>query len=113
MEMVIANDGSRVITVIKNPTKQINYNSMNKKRKIFLLLDIINDFITLKNIYKENARQLEELLLDLYPNNLQFQELMDVLALYEPGGGEYLLDEKDLNAKLESVLPIIRQDLIE
>jgi hypothetical protein len=50
------------------------------------------------------ARQLESALAKRFPDDERFEELLDALASYQPGGGEFLFDE-------EQVLPLCRAAL--
>lgn len=41
------------------------------------------------------------------PDDQRFDDLLDVLAQYRPGGGEFLFDEKKLEAECQRVLKFI------
>lgn len=53
------------------------------------------------------ARQLEGALAERFPDDERFEDLLDALASYRPGGGEFLYDEKRIvplcRAALESL----------
>lgn len=50
------------------------------------------------------ARQLEGALAERFPDDERFEELLDALASYQPGGGELMYDEK-------RILPLCRAAL--
>lgn len=60
-----------------------------------------------KNCSIELANWLEVELDELYPNNDEIQEFVTCLALYQPGGGEYLLGINEIIEKCKPILKIL------
>ncbi len=66
------------------------------------MTDIQTAFVTfLETRTLDSAQRLEVALDDAYPDDPLVQELVEVLALYRPGGGELLFDEQQIDPHLE------------
>lgn len=60
---------------------------------------------------KDLARNLEETILEAFPaadDDERFEEILHILASYEPGGGAYLFNEKDLKLECGRVLMALK-----
>ena len=66
--------------------------------------------IALERIVKDRdfsisaAEALEGKIIESYPNDNRFEDLLDVIASYRPGGGKLLFDEKKLEQECLTVL---------
>ena len=76
--------------------------------KIFGILDEISQEASLT---KAIARDLEEEILAVYPDaddDDRFENLLNMLASYEPNGGDYLYNEEQLREECKRVLKRLR-----
>lgn len=61
---------------------------------------LLNGFVEGHDTSMETANQLEVLLAEAFPDDEVVQERAGDLAQYRPGGGEFLLDEKEMRVRL-------------
>lgn len=71
------------------------------------LLRLIEGFIYGEDISIKAANAIELALHDMFPADDRAQELVEMLASYRPGGGEFLYDEMQVRSKLEAFLRVI------
>ncbi len=57
----------------------------------------------------EQANWLEVELDELFPYDEETQEFITCLALYQPGGGEYLFNTSDIIEKSKSIIKTLEQ----
>ena len=62
----------------------------------------IDNFLSEEDISKENVGLIEYYLISLFPEEL-FEETIEKLASYEPGGGDFLYDKNDIKKELEYI----------
>ena len=72
------------------------------------LLSLTHQFIEKTDFSLNAAKQIESLLLDYNSEGGIAEDLIDMLASYSPGGGEYLFDEDQIIPKLS----VLREELI-
>ena len=53
------------------------------------------------------ADALVTAILKEFPDDQRFEDILDVLAQYRPGGGEFLFDEQKLEAECQRALKFI------
>jgi hypothetical protein len=53
------------------------------------------------------ADALVSAILQEFPEDQRFEDILDVLAQYRPGGGEFLFDEKKLESECKRALMFI------
>ncbi len=53
------------------------------------------------------ADALVTAILKEFPDDQRFEDLLDILAQYRPGGGEFLFDEQKLEAECQRVLKLV------
>lgn len=53
------------------------------------------------------ADALVAVILKEFPDDQRFEELLDILAQYRPGGGEFLYNEKALEVECQRVLKLV------
>ena len=68
----------------------------------------IRDFIDKKDISIKNAQEIDFLLGDLNIDNEIIDDLILMIALYVPGGGDFLLDEDQIINQLRKVEIVLR-----
>jgi hypothetical protein len=76
--------------------------------KVVELLELI---VFGRRLGVETARQLESAILDEFPDaddDERFEQLLHVLASYEPSGGEFMYDSAALIEECRSVLSAIK-----
>ena len=71
---------------------------------------LIENLITGKDISIENAQHIEVLLDDYYENDEVIQDFITDLALYNPGGGEYLYSHSEITPKAKHILAYIQKN---
>lgn len=54
-----------------------------------------------------SADALVTAILTDFPNDHRFEDILEVLAQYRPGGGEFLFDEKRLENECKNVLTFL------
>lgn len=72
------------------------------------IYELLNYIITNKCKSKNNLNYLEVLLEDIYPDDEEIQDYITELALYQPGGGDYLVDSLELANKTFYILDYIK-----
>jgi len=80
---------------------------IRKDRIIMALENISQDVLLTESI----ARDLEATILEIYPDaddDELFEDLLHMLASYEPYGGDFLYDEKRLKEECGRVLNVLR-----
>lgn len=76
------------------------------------LVDVIStlSFIVSKRQCSiELANWLEVELDELFPDDEEIQEFITCLALYQPGGGEYLFDTSEIIEKCKNTIKTLEQ----
>ena len=71
------------------------------------LIKILKEIIQCSSLTKSNARDLEEEILESYPdgdNDDRFENVLHILASYDPDGGDYLYNEEQLREECKRVL---------
>lgn len=58
------------------------------------------------------ANKIEGVLIQDFPEDDEFEELLVALASYRPGGGDYLYDETGLSKVCSEALRIVRTRLL-
>ncbi len=53
------------------------------------------------------ADALVAAILEEFPEDERFEDILDVLAQYRPGGGQFLFDEKRLEGECRSVMKFL------
>jgi hypothetical protein len=77
------------------------------------IVSLLNRIVSAKDRSAEIARNLETAILTQYPeadDDPRFEELMSVLASYEPAGGDYLYNSDQLAEECARVLAAIAQE---
>jgi hypothetical protein len=72
--------------------------------QLHLLLD---KFIKGENQSLNFAEEIEGTIAENYPDDERFNELLDVLASYRPGGGEFLFDESRVVQECKNVVKLL------
>lgn len=94
-------------TVIHYLKPMKNYLESLRSSKI---VPLIENLITGKDISIENAQHIEVLLDDYYENDEVIQDFITDLALYNPGGGEYLYSHSEITPKAKHILAYIQKN---
>lgn len=68
------------------------------------IIDLITQFISKTDISIGLANRIEAALDDEFPDDEYMQDVIDMLASYRPGGGDYLYDEDAMIKKLKNVI---------
>ena len=68
------------------------------------IIPALNRFVSGEDISLPAANRLEGLLDEAYPNDEVIQDRVLNLAIYRPGGGEFLLDTREMQKRLERLL---------
>ena len=66
------------------------------------IIDLITQFISKKDISIGLANRIEAALDEEFPDDEYMQDVIDMLASYRPGGGDYLYDEDAMIKKLKN-----------
>lgn len=72
---------------------------MNKNK----LIELIDKFITKEDVSIAHANAIEVAIDDDFPDDEYMQNVVEMLASYRPGGGDYLYDEQVVINKLLKV----------
>ena len=96
-------------TVIHYLKPMKNYLESLRSSKI---VPLIENLITGKDISIENAQHIEVLLDDYYENDEVIQDFITDLALYNPGGGEYLYSHSEITPKAKHILAYIQKIIV-
>ncbi|MCX5469326.1 hypothetical protein [Acinetobacter nematophilus] len=75
--------------------------------KLTTLNDRIQNFIEKKDISIKNAQEIDFLLNNLGIDNEVIDDLILMIALYVPGGGDFLLDEDQIIIQLNKAKKIL------
>lgn len=67
------------------------------------LIELIDQFVTRQDVSVKQANKIEVIIDDEFPEDDYMQDVVEILALYHPGGGDYLYDEEAVIAKLLQV----------
>ena len=67
------------------------------------LIELIDTFTTLQDISVAHANEIELAIDDEFPDDEYMQDVVEMLASYRPGGGDYLYDEQTVINKLLNV----------
>ena len=78
-------------------------NNMDDNELIFRMENLING----SDISIENANYIESYLDESYPDDDVIQDFVTCLALYTPGGGEFLYDKDQIAKEAKYVLNYI------
>jgi len=76
------------------------------------VIEILEGIVRAASLEQAVARELESSILDAYPSaddDDRFEDLLHMLASYEPGGGDYLYDEQQLQEECKLVLLALRE----
>ncbi|MCS4296859.1 MULTISPECIES: hypothetical protein [Acinetobacter] len=76
--------------------------------KLTILNDRIQNFIDKKDISIKNAQEIDFLLSKLSIDNEVIDDLILMIALYVPGGGDFLLDEDQIIMQLSKAKEILK-----
>ena len=71
------------------------------------IIRILKDILQRVSLTKTTARDLEEAILEVYPDaddDDRFENVLHMLASYEPGGERYLYNEEQLIAECKRLL---------
>ena len=77
------------------------------------LQGMLGSFIDGRNRSLRFANEIEGVLLEHFPEDETFEDLLLALASYRPGGGEYLFDEASLRDACVEALTEVRSRLSE
>ena len=69
---------------------------MNKNK----IIELIDKFISKQNVSIAHANAIEVAIGDEFPDDEYMQDVVEILASYRPGGGDYLYDEQTVINKL-------------
>lgn len=72
------------------------------------LVSLIKKFTSGEDISIALANAIEAGVDDLFPSDEEMQDIVLMLASYQPGGGEYLYAEEEIKIQLEKVLKRLR-----
>ncbi|MBJ9951617.1 MULTISPECIES: hypothetical protein [unclassified Acinetobacter] len=75
--------------------------------KLITLNDRIQNFIEKKDISIKNAQEIDFLLNNLGIDNEVIDDLILMIALYVPGGGDFLLDEDQIIIQLNKAKKVL------
>ncbi|MCP4402047.1 MAG: hypothetical protein GY801_32695 [bacterium] len=74
------------------------------------LCSLLDIFIHDENRSLNFAEELEAAFAEAFPEDERFEDFMDVLASYSPGGGAYLFDEKTLTRECQKVRDMLMNE---
>lgn len=80
-----------------------------KKLSVSELCMLLEKFINGENQSINFAAEIETAFAETFPEDERFDDLMDILASYHPGGGELLYDENQLKKECEWVLNLLKK----
>ncbi len=72
---------------------------MSKKE----IITLIDTFISGQDVSVGQANSIEVAIDDEFPDDDYMQDVVEMLASYRPGGGDYLYDEEFVTNKLQKV----------
>ena len=64
------------------------------------ILELINRFVSGQDISVSHANEIEVAIDDEYPDDDFMQDIVEMLASYRPGGGDFLYDEEVVKNRL-------------
>ena len=67
------------------------------------IIELINYFVSGQDISIARANEIEVAIDDEYPDDDFMQNVVEMLASYRPGGGDFLYDEEVMKNKLLKV----------
>lgn len=67
------------------------------------ILELINRFVSGQDTSVSLANEIEVAIDDEYPDDDFMQDIVEMLASYRPGGGDFLYDEEVIRNKLLKV----------
>jgi len=68
-----------------------------------IIIALIDHFTENGDISIESANRIETALHDAFPADEYVQDIVDMLASYRPGGGDFLYDTDHASAKLRTL----------
>jgi hypothetical protein len=68
----------------------------------------LNRLLIERNFSLQAAGALVGVILEEFPDDERFEDILDVLAQYTPGGGQFLFDEKRLEAECKLVMQLLK-----
>ena len=75
-----------------------------------VLVDLMETFLDGQDRSMAFADRVQGVLIDYFRGSELFEELSESIALYQPGGGDHLLDENELATEFRYVLRSLKEE---
>lgn len=75
------------------------------------VVELLEEIVLGSHESAETARKLESAILERFPDadeDVRFEQLLHILASYEPGGGEFMYDRSMLVDEARRVLSLLK-----